>query len=494
MSCFSMPASASAQRSPAPPASAGRSWACRLRTRTARPAGASIRVSPTVTRPEWAVPVTTVPMPASVKTAIDGEPEAAARRAVDDAGRRLRQVGAQGGDALAGDGRDRKHRRIRQGRVGQQCRHFAVPPPRGVPASPGRSWSAPPRPGAVPSRSSSSRCSRVCGIGPSSAATTSSTKSMPVAPASMVWISLSWPGTSTKPSIRRRRQQRRVGIAEVERDAARLLLRQAVGVHAGERLHQGGLAVVDVAGGADDHADAHRGSGSCASWPANSASSWCARQRRSSRRAPSAMRPITGTGRPRRAASSVVQDAGPPAARTHDQARRGQPVHRQRAAADLAGHGLRRRPSTGQPARAARSAGSRRSAWARMSPSARVSRRSVGQSLGQAVRVAVEAQHGLQRGQRELADAQARFSGFFLMRRDQLPVADQHAGLRPAEQLVAAEGHQVGAGGDGFARRRLVRQAPARQVDQRAAAEVDHEGQCRAHGRARPVRLPARPG
>ena len=40
--------------------------------------------------------------------------------------------------------------------------------------------------------------------------------------------------------------------AEVDRDAARLLLGQAVGVDAGQRLHERGLAVVDVPGGADD--------------------------------------------------------------------------------------------------------------------------------------------------------------------------------------------------------------------------------------------------
>ena len=45
-----------------------------------------------------------------------------------------------------------------------------------------------------------------------------------------------------------------VGEAQVDRDAARLLLGQAVGVDAGQRAHQRRLAVVDVARGADDHA------------------------------------------------------------------------------------------------------------------------------------------------------------------------------------------------------------------------------------------------
>ena len=43
-----------------------------------------------------------------------------------------------------------------------------------------------------------------------------------------------------------------VGEAEVDGDAAALLFFQAVGVDAGERFDQRGLAVVDVAGGADD--------------------------------------------------------------------------------------------------------------------------------------------------------------------------------------------------------------------------------------------------
>ena len=45
-----------------------------------------------------------------------------------------------------------------------------------------------------------------------------------------------------------------IGEAEVDRQAAGLLLRQPVGIDAGERLDQGGLAVIDVSGGGDDHA------------------------------------------------------------------------------------------------------------------------------------------------------------------------------------------------------------------------------------------------
>ena len=41
------------------------------------------------------------------------------------------------------------------------------------------------------------RCSRVCGITPSSAAITSMARSMPPTPASMFLTKRSWPGTST---------------------------------------------------------------------------------------------------------------------------------------------------------------------------------------------------------------------------------------------------------------------------------------------------------
>ena len=52
------------------------------------------------------------------------------------------------------------------------------------------------------SRRQISKCSRVCGLMDSSAAITSSTRSMPETPASMLRTKRSWPGTSTKPSRR----------------------------------------------------------------------------------------------------------------------------------------------------------------------------------------------------------------------------------------------------------------------------------------------------
>jgi hypothetical protein len=44
-----------------------------------------------------------------------------------------------------------------------------------------------------------------------------------------------------------------IGKAEIDSDAAGLFFLEAIGVDAGERPHQRGLAVIDVTGGADNH-------------------------------------------------------------------------------------------------------------------------------------------------------------------------------------------------------------------------------------------------
>ena len=75
-------------------------------------------------------------------------------------------------------------------------------------------------------------------------------------PATMFFTKSSCPGTSTIPTWNEEaeagRRQVQVGEAEVDRDTARLLFRQAIGVGAGQRLDQRALAVIDVAGGGDD--------------------------------------------------------------------------------------------------------------------------------------------------------------------------------------------------------------------------------------------------
>ncbi len=43
-----------------------------------------------------------------------------------------------------------------------------------------------------------------------------------------------------------------IGKTNIDSDAAPLLFRQAIGIDAGQRAHQRGLTVIDVAGSADD--------------------------------------------------------------------------------------------------------------------------------------------------------------------------------------------------------------------------------------------------
>ena len=47
-----------------------------------------------------------------------------------------------------------------------------------------------------------------------------------------------------------------IGVAKIDGDAATLLLGQAIGIDAGECLYQRCLAMIDMAGGADDHRSA----------------------------------------------------------------------------------------------------------------------------------------------------------------------------------------------------------------------------------------------
>ncbi|CAJ6204410.1 Uncharacterised protein [Burkholderia pseudomallei] len=198
---LSMPARFSAHRSPAWPTSVARFCAWMLRTRTVSPVRATASESPVRTRPATAVPVTTVPCPASVNTrstASRNRPSSRRARQASAVSRRcafnaatpassgsLARVSKTGASA---SGEAASHARIssrtRATRAASTRSHF-------VSAS---------APCATPSSCRIDRCSRVCGITPSSAAITTSAKSIPHAPAAIVWTSFSWPGTSMKPS------------------------------------------------------------------------------------------------------------------------------------------------------------------------------------------------------------------------------------------------------------------------------------------------------
>ena len=125
---------------------------------------------------------------------------------------------------------------------------------------------------------------------------------------------------------------------------------------------------------------------------------------------------------------------------------------------------------------------------------ARVSRRSAVTSFGQAVGVAVEAQHGFQRGQGQLADAQRALQRILLDLRDQVLAADQQAGLRPAEQLVAGEGDEVGAGGDGFRAASVRAAGPSAPGRSACRCRGRRRRASRVHAPDARVPLPARRG
>ena len=80
--------------------------------------------------------------------------------------------------------------------------------------------------------------------------------------------------------------------------------------------------------------------------------------------------------------------------------------------------------------------------------------RSTGISLARAVEV--ERERPLERGERELVGAERALERMAAEPLDELGAADDDPGLRPAEQLVAREADEVGAGGEARARGRLV--------------------------------------
>ena len=214
------------------------------------PEGVTFTSSPTFTSPANTVPVTTVPAPPSVKQRSTASLNPAPRagllmilplREIPCRPERPSPVTLDTGKI----GASRRNVGATSARI--SCSHSARR------AASTRSIlviaTAPSR---TPRSCTISRCSTVCGIGPSSAATTSSTKSMPVAPDDHV-VDEPLVAGHVDEAEHAAVRQRQVGVAELDRDAARLLLLQAVGVDAGERLHQRGLAVVDVACGADDH-------------------------------------------------------------------------------------------------------------------------------------------------------------------------------------------------------------------------------------------------
>ena len=217
-------------------------------------------------------------------------------------------------EALAGDVRDRADGRVRPG---------TCPPAAGAgPRSPHSRRAGSTRSILVsatsPCRSPISvrmcRCSRVCGMMPSSAATTKITTSTPCAPATMLRMKSTCPGTSTTPTIRS--SASRQGAKPRSMVSPRcFLLGQGVGLAAGEQLDQRGLAVVHVPGGAEHDvlADALLIAVECCSRfarapPRSTGTCSSVSVRMSSRTRSSSMRPKThaSSRRSRRASSAAL--------------------------------------------------------------------------------------------------------------------------------------------------------------------------------------------
>ena len=202
MASRSMPARLSAQRWPALAVGLSRFWAWMLRRRTAPPVAEWRSVSPTRAWPAKTVPVTTVPWPGRVNTrstARRNRPwcwRGAACCAV--ATRWARSAAVPGSSAwvaaVAKTGAPASG--VGASRACTSSRTWAMRS--GVARSALVRATVPCR---TPSSSTMARCSRVWGITPSSAATTSSAWSMPTAPAAMVCTNFSWPGTSMMPRM-----------------------------------------------------------------------------------------------------------------------------------------------------------------------------------------------------------------------------------------------------------------------------------------------------
>src|SRR6267378_1999275 len=82
------------------------------------------------------------------------------------------------------------------------------------------------------------------------------------------------------------------------------------------------------------------------------------------------------------------------------------------------------------------------------------------------LRIAIERERRLEPRQGELVGAHRARDGIGTARGNRRLAAHENAGLRPAEQLVAAEGDQIGAGGDRFLNGRFTAQSPARKIHQ----------------------------
>src|SRR5258706_3883526 len=219
---------------------------------------------------------------------------------------------------------------------------------------------------------------------------------------------------------------RLVRVTQFDRDTARLLLGQAIGVHAGQRTHQRRLAVIDVPCGTDNH-DAVGRTLSPGNWATNAASSSSVRRSRIS--ALSATRPMTGTGNARSAAASTLSRRPVPLPSLRQ--RMNMPaLGRRSTGSDPLPIWLWTAPQTtsncAPTARA--SAGATLLASASISTSGRVSRRSVGRRVVNCSGWRYKASVASNAASVSLETRHARLSGCFLI----LPIHSRLPTMSPA--------------------------------------------------------------
>ena len=239
-------------------------------------------------------------------------------------------------------------------------------------------------------------------------------------------------------------------VAELDRDAASVLLGQTIRVDPGQRADEGRLAVVDVPCRAERQGGrAHRpGAGT-------SSASASVSVRQSSRQAPSAMRAITG-GVPARSAAATASAS--PGERHGERRELGE---RKRASTDPARRSPRRWPPIRDARRSARARTiSGGSSSARSAGIAAIARDGSRYSLSVASSAASAQAVDPQRPRERVSPAGL----------DRRLATGEDARLRSSEQLVARERHEIGSGCQHLLRRRLVR-----CVEQRPGAEVGEQ-------------------
>src|SRR5207247_9341702 len=96
------------------------------------------------------------------------------------------------------------------------------------------------------------------------------------------------------------------------------------------------------------------------------------------------------------------------------------------------------------------------------------------QTLRELLRLTIELEHRLERGERHLVHTQRTLEVVAFDFFHELGAPDDDAGLRPAEELVATKRYEIGAVCQRLLRRRFFRQSLVAQIHQRGAAQGHH--------------------